>query len=46
MNNLQSIFENNADQIDSENEIVHELLDMEFGHLQQRYQHLIDQSPN
>ena len=36
----------NTDHIDSENGIVHELLDVEFEHLQQRYQHLLDQSPN
>ena len=29
-----------------ENEIVHELLDVEFEHLQQCYQHLLDQSHN
>ena len=40
------ILENNADHIDSKNEIVHELLDVEFEHLQRRYQHFIDQSPN
>ena len=27
-------------------EIVHELLDVEFEHLQRRYQDLLDQSPN
>ena len=36
----------NTDHIDSENGIVHELLDVEFEHLQRRYQHLLDQSPN
>ena len=29
----EPILENNSDQIDSENEIVHELLDVEFEHL-------------
>ena len=42
----EPIFGNYTDHIDSENEIVHILLDMEVGHLQQRYQHLLDQSPN
>ena len=40
------ILENNTDHIDSKNEIVHELLDVEFEHLQRRYQHFLDQSPN
>ena len=40
------ILENNTDHIDSKNEIVHELLDVEFEHLQRRYQHLLDQSTN
>ena len=40
------VLENNTDHIDSKNEIVHELLDVEFEHLQRRYQHLLDQSPN
>ena len=40
------ILENNTDHIDSKNEIVHKLLDVEFEHLQRRYQHLLDQSPN
>ena len=40
------ILENNTDQIDSGNEIVHELLDVQDEHLQRRYQHLLDQSPN
>ena len=40
------ILENNTDHIDSKNEIVHELLDVEFEHLQRRYQHLLDQSSN
>ena len=40
------ILENNTDHIDSKNEIVHELLDVKFEHLQRRYQHLLDQSPN
>ena len=35
------ILENNTDHIDSKNEIVHELLDVEFEQLQQRYQHLL-----
>ena len=42
----EPILENNTDHINSENEIVHELLDMELEHLQQRYHHLLDQSPN
>ena len=42
----EPILENNTDHIDSENYIFHELLDVEFEHLQQRYQHLLDQSPN
>ena len=42
----EPILENNTDHIDSENYILHELLDVEFEHLQQRYQHLLDQSPN
>ena len=40
------ILENNTDHIDSKNEMLHKLLDVEFEHLQQRYQHLLDQSPN
>ena len=40
------ILENNTDHIDSKKEIVHELLDIKFEHLQQRYHHLLDQSPN
>ena len=40
------ILENNTDHIDSKKEIVHELLDIEFEHLQQRYHNLLDQSPN
>ena len=40
------ILENNTDHIDSKNEIVHELLDVEFEHLQRSYQHLLDQSTN
>ena len=31
------ILENNTDHIDSKNEIVHELLDVKFEHLQRRY---------
>ena len=42
----EPILENNTDHIDSKNEIVHELLDVKFEHLQRRYQHLLDQSPN
>ena len=42
----ESILENNADHIDWETEIVHELLDVEVEHLQRCYQHLLDQSPN
>ena len=40
------ILENNTDHIDSKNEILHKLTDVEFEHLQRRYQHLLDQSPN
>ena len=40
----EPILEDTTDHIDSENEIVHELLDVEFEHLQRRYQHLLDQS--
>ena len=40
------ILENSSDPIDSKNKIVHELLDIEFEHLQRRYQHLLDQSSN
>ena len=40
------ILENNTDHIDSKNEIVDELLDIKFEHLQRRYQHLFYQSPN
>ena len=36
----EPILENNTHHIDSENEIVYELLDVEFEHLQRRYQHL------
>ena len=32
----EPILEDNTDHIDSENEIVHELLDVEFEHLQRR----------
>ena len=42
----EPILENNTDHIDSENEIVHELLDVEFEHVQRCYQHLLEQSPN
>ena len=42
----EPILENNSHHIDSENEIVHELLDVKFEHLQRRYQHLLDQLPN
>ena len=42
----EPILENNTDQIDSKNEIVHELLDVEFEHLQRCYQYLLDQPPN
>ena len=42
----EPILEDNTVHIDSENEIVRELLDVEFEHLQQRYQQLLDQSPN
>ena len=42
----EPILEDNTDHIDSENEIVHELLDVEFEQLQRCYQHLLDQSPN
>ena len=40
------ILENNTDHIDSKNEIIDEMLDVEFEHLQHRYQHLLYQSPN
>ena len=40
------ILENNTDHIDSKNEIVDELLDVEFEYLQWRYQHLLYQLPN
>ena len=40
------ILENSSDPIDSKNKIVHELLDIEFEHLQRRYQHLLDRSSN
>ena len=39
----EPILEGNTDHIDSENEIVHELLDVKYEHLQRRYQHLLDQ---
>ena len=42
----EPILENNSDHIDSEKEIVHELLDVKFEHLQRRYQHLLDQPPD
>ena len=42
----EPILENNTDHMDSKNEIIHELLHVEFERLQQRYQHLLDQSPN
>ena len=42
----EPILENNTDHIDSENEIVHELLDVKFEHLQRRYQHLISHPIN
>ena len=45
MNNKPNL-ENNTDHIDSEYEIVHELLDVESEHLQRRYQYLLEQSPN
>ena len=35
----EPILANNTDNINSENQIVHELLDVEFEHLQRRYQH-------
>ena len=40
----EPILEDNTDHIDSENKIVHDLLDFEFEHLQWRYQHLLYQS--
>ena len=40
------ILENNTDHVDSENELAHELLNLEFEHLQRRYQHLLNQAPN
>ena len=42
----EPILEDNTDHIDSENEIVHELLNVEFEHLQRLYQLLLDQSPD
>ena len=42
----EPILEDNTDHIDSKNDIVHELLDVEFEHLQRRYQPLLDQSLN
>ena len=40
------ILENNTDHIGLENNIFHELLDVEVDHLQQRYQQLLEQSPS
>ena len=40
------ILEDNTDHVDLENEIVHELPDVKFEHLQRHYQYLLDQSPN
>lgn len=40
------ILENNTDHVDSENELVHKLLNLKFEHLQRRYQHLLNQAPN
>ena len=42
----EPILENNTDHIDLKNEIVHELLDVEYEQLQRHYQHLLHQSPN
>ena len=42
----EPVLEDNTDHINLENEIVHELLAVEFEHLQQSYQHSLDQSPN
>ena len=42
----EPILEDNIHHIDSENEIVHELLFVKFEHLQQHYQHLLNQSLN
>ena len=42
----EPILEDNTDHIDLENEIVHELPDVKFEHLQRHYQYLLDQSPN
>ena len=42
----EPILEDNTDYIDSENKIVHDLLDFESEHLQWRYQHLLYQSPD
>ena len=42
----EPILEDNTDHINLENEIVHELLAVEFEHLQQSYQHSLDQSPS
>ena len=42
----EPILEYNTDHIDSGNEIFHELVNLDSEHLQQRYQHLLDQPPN
>ena len=42
----EMILEDNNDHTDSKNEIVHELLDVEFEHLLRRYQHLFYLPPN
>ena len=43
---IELILEKNTDHIDSKNEIVRELLHVEFEHSQWHYQHLLDQSLN
>ena len=42
----EPILENSADHIDSSNDIVYEILNVEFEHLQRRYQHLISRQIN
>ena len=42
----EPILENSTDHIDSANDIVCEILNVEFEHLQRRYQHLISRQIN
>ena len=42
----EPILENSTDHIDSANDIVYEMLNVEFEHLQRRYQHLISRQIN